>query len=71
LWIVPAHVAGTHKTARGELTLTQDFQRVSGSLLGDGETIPVEGKVIGRQLVLAGGGRELRGRVNGSRVELS
>jgi SAM-dependent methyltransferase len=71
LWIVPAHVAGTHKTARGELTLTQDFQRVSGTLHADGKTIPVEGKVIGRQLVLAGGGRELRGRVNGSRVELS
>jgi SAM-dependent methyltransferase len=71
LWIVPAQVAGTHKTGRGELTLKQEFQQVSGTLHADGKTTPVEGKVIGRQIVLKAGGRELRGKVNGNRVELS
>jgi hypothetical protein len=71
LWIVPAQVAGTHKTARGELTLKQEFQQVSGTLRTGSKTIPVEGKVTGRELVLRGGGQELRATVNGKRIELS
>lgn len=32
LWIVPARVEGTWKSDDGELTLTQNFQTVSGTL---------------------------------------
>lgn len=70
LWIVPAKVQGTHKLPQGELTLEQAFQKVTGTLKADGKAIPVEGKVVGEQLVLKAGGRELRGRVNGKRIEL-
>jgi SAM-dependent methyltransferase len=70
LWIVPANVQGTHKVAQGELTLKQEFQKLSGTLKSRGKAVPVDGKVIGEQLVLKAGGRELRGRVNGKGIEL-
>jgi SAM-dependent methyltransferase len=70
LWIVPANVAGTHKTAQGELTLEQTFQKVKGTLRNEGKAIPVEGKVIGDEVVLAAEGRELRGKVRGRRLTL-
>jgi SAM-dependent methyltransferase len=70
LWIVPAQVGGVHKTPRGDLTLKQEFQMVTGTLRTDGDTLPVEGKVIGQDVVLRVAGREVRGRVNGGRLEL-
>ena len=70
LWIVPARVAGTHKVAQGELTLEQTFQKISGTLRRDGKAIPVQGKVLGEEIQLTAAGRELRGKVNGTRLEL-
>ena len=70
LWIVPAKVAGTHKVKHGELTLKQEFQKLSGTLRTGRKSVPIEGKVVGEQLVLKAGGRELRGRANGKGVEL-
>ena len=67
---MPAQVAGVHKTALGELTLTQQFQMVSGTLRTDRDTVPVEGKVMGQDIVLRVAGRETRGKVNGGRIEL-
>jgi len=63
LWIVPAHVAGTHKIPQGELTLKQQFQMLSG-------TLTMEGKVRGEEITFAAGGREYRGRMNGKSLEL-
>ena len=71
LWIVPARVAGTHKTAQGVLELKQDFQKVSGKLTREGKDIPVEGKVHGDEVVLKAGGEELRGRLKGKRLQLA
>jgi SAM-dependent methyltransferase len=70
LWIVPARVQGTHKVKQGELTLKQEFQKLTGTLKSGGKAIPVEGKVLGDQVLLRAGGREMRGRVNGKGVEL-
>jgi hypothetical protein len=70
LWIVPAKVAGTHKIPQGELTLKQEFQKVSGTLRTEGRTVPVEGKVTGEEIAFQAGGREYRGKVNGKRLEL-
>ncbi|MFL6651854.1 MAG: class I SAM-dependent methyltransferase [Sulfurifustaceae bacterium] len=70
LWIVPAHVGGTHKVRQGELALKQTYQMLSGTLRSEGETVPVEGKVIGDEVVLTASGRELHGKVNGKRLEL-
>ena len=70
LWIVPAKVHGTHHVKQGELTLEQNFQNVTGTLRANGKATPVVGKVVGDQLVLKAGERELRGRINGKRLEL-
>lgn len=70
LWIVPAKVAGTHPAPDGgELVLEQQFQKVKGALrTADGKSIPVEGKVRGEDVVLYAADRQLRGKVNGSRI---
>jgi hypothetical protein len=70
LWIVPAQVAGTHQVPQGELSLKQTFQQLSGTLTSQGKSVPVEGRVLGEQVFLTVGGRELRGTVNGQRLVL-
>jgi SAM-dependent methyltransferase len=69
-WVVPAKVAGTYKTPHGELTLTQTFQMLAGTLAADGVKLKVEGKVIGEEIAFSAGGREYRGRMNGKNLEL-
>ena len=71
LWIVPAKVAGRHKTAQGELTLEQTFQKVKGSLRSEGKDVPVEGKVVGREVMLVAQGRKIRGVMKGGKLVLS
>jgi hypothetical protein len=69
-WVVPASVAGQHKIPQGELALKQQFQMLTGSLRADGKTYAVKGKVRGSEVTFTAGGREYRGRVNGSKLEL-
>jgi precorrin-6B methylase 2 len=69
LYYVPAKVAGTWKTPQGELTLTQAFQVVTGTLTTDGKPVAVTGKLRGEQITLHAGGTELTGRVTGNRIE--
>jgi SAM-dependent methyltransferase len=70
LWIVPAKVAGTWKTSRGEVTLKQQFQMLSGTLRADGKTYALKGRVNGDEVVFTAGGREYRGEMAGGRLEL-
>ena len=70
LWIVPAHVAGAYKTPQGDLTLKQEFQRLSGTLRTEGKTFALEGKVRGEEIAFKAGGREYRGKLDGKRLEL-
>jgi SAM-dependent methyltransferase len=71
LWIVPAKVGGTHKLPQGELTLKQQFQKLSGTLrTSEGRTVPVEGRVRGEEVSFKAGGRDYRGRMNGKQLEL-
>jgi precorrin-6B methylase 2 len=68
LWIVPAQVGGKHSVPQGELTLEQTFQMLSGTLRSPSGTVPVEGKVVGNDVVLQAGGRELRATLRGDRL---
>jgi SAM-dependent methyltransferase len=69
LYIVPAKVAGTWKTPQGELTLTQTFQNVTGTLSAGGKTVPVTGKLRGEMITLTAGGTEMTGKVAGDRID--
>ena len=71
LWIVPAKAAGTWQTPHGELQLKQQFQMLSGTLRTKaGRTVPIQGKVLGEEVSFKAGGRDYRGRMNGSQLEL-
>lgn len=68
LWIVPAPVAGRWSTPKGELTLVQKFQFVSGTLGNE----PVQGgRLRGDRITFSAGGTEFTGRVDGPRMYLN
>jgi hypothetical protein len=67
LWIVPARVGGTWLTPQGDLTLTQRFQFVTGTL---GKEPIADGRLRGEELSFTVGGAEYRGRVDGVRMRM-
>ena len=70
LYIVPAPVAGTWKMPQGELVLTQEFQKVSGTLNASGTTTAIaDGRLHGDQITFTAAGRTYTGRAAGSRIE--
>jgi SAM-dependent methyltransferase len=70
LWIVPARVEGRWQTAQGELTLKQEFQKVSGTLRSGNTSTPIlRGSLRGDQLAFLAGGSEYHGRVIGGSIE--
>jgi len=70
LWIVPARVEGRWQTAQGELTLKQEFQKVSGTLKYGNVAAPIsKGNMRGDQISFVAAGAEYRGRVNGDTIE--
>jgi SAM-dependent methyltransferase len=69
LYYVPAKVDGRWRTARGELALSQTYQKVSGTLAADGKSTPVTGRLRGTELELTVGSETLRATVAGDRLE--
>jgi hypothetical protein len=82
LWIVPAKVQGTWRLQEGELTLKQDFQRLSGTLTTratsatsatavTAETrVPIaDGRLRGDQITFTAGGAEYTGRASGRTMQ--
>ena len=69
--IVPAKIAGTWRTTGGvEVTLTQQYQMVSGTAKGPNGTYPVSGRLRGNDLMLSAEKQgEFSGRVNGNMIE--
>jgi SAM-dependent methyltransferase len=66
LWIVPAEVSGSWQLPQGMLTLTQKFQKVSGTL---GNAAVADGKLRGDEITFAVGNARYTGRVNGNVME--
>ena len=65
-WIVPAKVEGSWQTPQGELKLTQEFQKVKGTL-GSQQVV---GKLLGEELTLMAGDKPIyTGRVNGNSIQ--
>ena len=65
LWIIPAKAQGTWKTPQGNLTITQTFQMISGTL---GST-PITGKLTGDQITFTAAATKYTGRVNGDTIQ--
>jgi len=62
-WVVPAKVAGTWQLGEQTLTLTQQYQVISGTL---GSTPVTNGKLNGEEIVFTAGSQKFTGRVNGA-----
>ncbi len=70
LWIVPAKVAGTWTMPTGEVTLTQEFQMVSGTLKTGTVSVPVsEGRVRGEDITFTAAGVTYKGKVDGESMK--
>ena len=70
LWIVPAKVAGTWKLAHGELTLTQQYQTLTGELSMRDKTLAISsGKLDGENISFSVGGVQYSGRVRGDAMD--
>jgi precorrin-6B methylase 2 len=67
LWIIPAKVGGTWTLNQGELTLIQEFQVISGTLInGTNSTNISEAKMNGADISFNVGSTAYAGRVNGN-----
>ncbi|HUE88171.1 MAG TPA: class I SAM-dependent methyltransferase [Vicinamibacterales bacterium] len=66
LWIVPAKVEGAWQLPQGTLTLTQEFQNVSGTL---GSTAITGGKMDGADIEFSVGGQKYTGTLNGDTMK--
>jgi SAM-dependent methyltransferase len=70
LYVVPAKVAGTWRVPQGQLTISQDFQRISGTLASGGESLPIEnGSLRGIDIRFSVGSHAYVGQVSGSTIE--
>ena len=69
LWIVPAKVDGAWKSAQGDLTFKQEFQKFSGSInVGGVSTLVTGGKLRGDQISFSAGGAQYAGTVSGNNI---
>jgi precorrin-6B methylase 2 len=66
-WIVPAKVAGTWNTPNGALTLTQNFQMVSGTLGSQA----IQGRLRGSEIEITAGNQKWTGTVNGNTINFT
>jgi SAM-dependent methyltransferase len=70
LWIVPAKVEGTWKSANGDLTLKQEYQVISGSLrTGDKSAAISNARLDGERISFSVGNVQYSGRVNGDSID--
>ena len=70
LWIVPAKVEGTWRMPKGELTLKQEFQMLTGELVAGGRATPIQnGRMRGDQITFSVNDTQYTGRVTGNTVD--
>ena len=70
LWIVPAKAAGTWQMANGTMTLTQEYQVITGTVTMDGATYTIPRSALhGVDISFVAGGLNFIGRVNGNQID--
>jgi SAM-dependent methyltransferase len=69
LWIVPAKVEGVWKSASGDLSLKQMYQKISGSInVGGASTLITNGRLRGDVITFSAGGAQYSGNVAGKTI---
>jgi SAM-dependent methyltransferase len=63
LWVVPAQAGGRWQIDGGELSLTQTYQKLTGTLTAGGAPTAVAGTLRGEEFELTNGGTKWEGRV--------
>jgi precorrin-6B methylase 2 len=66
-WVVPAKVAGTWNTPNGALTLTQNFQMLSGTLGNQA----IQGRLRGNEITFTAGTTKYSGTVDGNTMKIA
>ena len=66
-WVVPAKVAGTWNTPNGALTLTQNFQMLSGTLGNQA----IQGRLHGNEITFTAGNTKYAGTVDGNTIKIT
>ncbi len=66
-WVVPAKVAGTWSTPSGALTLTQNFQMLSGTLGSQA----IQGRLRGNEITFTAGTTKYSGTVDGNTIKIT
>ena len=70
MWIVPAKVQGHWRLAQGDMTLTQTFQDVTGTLRTGRASVPIsDGRLRADRITFTAGGVPHRGRVSEGTIE--
>lgn len=69
LWIVPAVVDGTWKSAQGDITFSQSFQKVTGTVRAGSGSHALNGRLRGDQITFSAGGAEFTGKISGDVIE--
>lgn len=69
LWIVPAKVEGAWKSAKGDITIKQEFQKLTGSINAGSLSTPItNGKLRGEQIRFSAGEAQYVGTVSGNSI---
>jgi precorrin-6B methylase 2 len=66
-WVVPAKVEGTWNTPSGALTLTQNFQMLSGTLGNQA----IQGRLRGNEITFTAGTTKYAGTVDGNTIKIT
>jgi precorrin-6B methylase 2 len=66
-WVVPAKIAGTWTMPAGTLTLTQNFQKISGTL----GTMAIQGRLKGNEVTFTAGSATYTGMVDGNTIKFT
>ncbi len=68
LWIVPAKVEGKWKLSDGELSITQKYQMINGTLSKNGKNTPFTGKLNGNVIAFKADQTEYEGQLDGDAI---
>jgi len=68
LWIIPPNVEGKWRLQDGELTITQQFQIIKGTLVSGGKSTPIVGRLRGEQIKFGIDNAEYIGQVSGDAI---